>query len=586
MLAHLSGKIDPGWHLYSATTPKGGPNQTTVALSENPAIAGFEVFQPKPDRKFDPNFQLDTETFQNEANFLIRVDLKKDAVAGPLELTGNVRYQTCTEKICLPPKKKSASATLAIDPAAKSAAVAIPAGYFSISAAEGASKKPLPAQASEEGLGQFLLIAFGAGLAAIFTPCVFPMIPFTVSYFLKRENTAKGDGIMQAVVFCLGIVVLFTGLGLLTKAIAGPFGVIQLGSSPWVNGFIVIVFVIFGLSLLGAYELTLPSGLLTKLDKASQRGGYVGTLLMGLTFSLTSFACVGPIVGPLLVASVQSNGLKPVLGMMAFATGLAAPFFFLALFPSYLQRMPKSGGWLVRVKIVLGFIVLAASIKYLGNIDQVLQTNLLSRGVFLAAWVVLFALPGLYLLGFLRLEGIKSDEPLGVGRMLTGALFLIFSISLLPGMFGAKLGEIDAYIPAASASLFGPSGPAGEAGGQWMKNQYREALAKARQENKHVLVNFTGYACTNCHWMKANMFPRPEISGATKDLVLVDLFTDGTDAASEENLKLEETKFGTLALPFYVLLDADEKVIATFPGLTKKTEEFLAFLKSGARAAA
>ncbi len=586
MLARLTGKIDPGWHLYSATTPKGGPNPTTVGLAQNPAIAGFAVFQPKPDRKFDANFQLDTETFQNEANFLIRVDLKKDAPSGPLELTGQTRYQTCTDKICLPPKRKSASATLTIDPAAKSGAVVIPAGFYPISAGAETPKKPATAQAPEEDLGQFLLIAFGAGLAAIFTPCVFPMIPFTVSYFLKRGNTAKRDGVMQALVFCLGIIVLFTGLGLLTKAIAGPFGVIQLGSSPWVNGFIVIVFVVFGLSLLGAYELTLPSGLLTKLDQASQRGGYVGTLLMGLTFSLTSFACVGPIVGPLLVASVQSSGLKPVLGMMTFATGLAAPFFLLALFPSYLQRMPKSGGWLVRVKIVLGFIVLAASIKYLSNIDQVLQTNLLSRGVFLAAWVVLFALPGLYLLGFLRLEGIKSDEPVGVGRILTGALFLIFALSLLPGMFGAKLGEIDAYIPAASASLFGPSGPAGETSGPWMKNQYREALAKARQENKLVLVNFTGYACTNCHWMKANMFPRPEISGAIKDFVLVDLFTDGTDGASEANVKLEETKFGTLALPFYALLDPDEKIIATFPGITKKTEEFLAFLKSGARAAA
>jgi thiol:disulfide interchange protein DsbD len=375
--------------------------------------------------------------------------------------------------------------------------------------------------------------------------------------------------------------VLFTGLGLLTKAIAGPFGVVQLGSSPWVNGFIVIVFVVFGLSLLGAFEITLPSGLLTRLDQASQRGGYLGTLLMGLTFSLTSFACVGPIVGPLLVASVQSSDLRPVLGMLAFATGLAAPFFLLALFPSYLQKMPKSGGWLMRVKVVLGFVVLAAAIKYLSNIDQVLQTNLISREVFLAAWVVLFALPGLYLLGFLRLEGIKPDEHLGVGRMLAGAAFLIFAISLLPGMFGAKLGDLDAFVPAATANLFSPAG-ANAPGQPWLKNQYREALAQARKENKLVFINFTGYACTNCHWMKANMFPKPEIANLLKDYVLVDLYTDGEDSVSLENQRLEESKYKTVQIPFYAIEDPDEKVIATYPGRTTSTAEFVSFLKSGA----
>jgi thiol:disulfide interchange protein len=585
VLARFTGKIDPGWHLYSATTPKGGPNPTTIGLADNPSVSKFQVYQAKPERKFDPNFQLDTETFQNEVSFLIRIDLKKEAAAGPLDVTANARYQSCTDKICLPPKRKSASTKLTIDPQAKSGAIVIPPGYDDLSKAATPRKAPVP-PASDSGLGQFLLIAFGAGLAAIFTPCVFPMIPFTVSYFLKRENTAKRDGVMQALVFCLGIVVLFTGLGLLTKAVAGPFGVVQLGSSPWVNGFIVLVFFIFGLSLLGAYELTLPSGLLTKLDQASQRGGYLGTLLMGLTFSLTSFACVGPIVGPLLVASVQSNGLQPVFGMMAFASGLATPFFFLALFPSYLQRMPKSGGWLMRVKVVLGFVVLAASIKYLSNIDQVLQTNLLSRGIFLAAWVILFALPGLYLLGFLRLEGIKPDEPLGVGRMLMGALFLMFSVSLLPGMFGGRLGELEGYIPPVEVGVYGPSGQSTGGGSQWMKNGYREALDKARQENKVVLVNFTGYACTNCHWMKANMFSRPEVSGLLKDFVLVDLYTDGTDSVSEQNQKLEETKFGTVAIPFYAILDPDEKVIATFPGLTKSSQEFVSFLRTGSRVAA
>ena len=296
----------------------------------------------------------------------------------------------------------------------------------------------------------------------------------------KRYGTgdrAKRNGWTQALVFCLGIIGLFTALGFLVTAIAGPFGVVQLGSSPWVNGFIALVFCIFGISLLGAFELRLPAGLLTKLDRASQAGGYAGTLLMGLTFSLTSFACIGPIVGPLLIATVQSKGPLPVFGMLAFATGLAAPFFFLALFPSYLSRLPRSGAWMARVKIVLGFVVLAVMLKYLSNVDQVLQLHWLTRERFLAAWIVFFALPGLYLLGLLRMEGIKRDEPLGVGRALTASLFLIFSISLVPGLFGARLGDLDAFIPEGSNSVFGGTPVQAEASsGKYFKNDLSAAL--------------------------------------------------------------------------------------------------------------
>src|ERR1051325_2908826 len=277
---------------------------------------------------------------------------------------------------------------------------------------------------------------------------------------------------------------------------------------------------------------------------------------MGLTFSLTSFACVGPFVGSLLAASVQGGGARPLLGMVCFSSGLGLPFFFLALFPSYLKRLPKSGGWLARVKVVMGFVILAAMLKYLSSLDQVLQWNLLTRDRFLAAWIVLFAMAGLYLLGYVRLEGIKPDEPMGLGRLLTGMAFLIFAISLIPGMFDKRLGELDGYIPVAAAS---------EGKLVWLKNQYREALAKAKAEGKLVFVNFTGYACTNCHWMKANMFTRPEIAAAMKDFVLVELYTDGSDAAADENQKLQLDLFKTVQIPFYAIFDPDGKVLATFP---------------------
>jgi thiol:disulfide interchange protein DsbD len=345
-----------------------------------------------------------------------------------------------------------------------------------------------------------------------------------------------------------------------------------------VNGFIAVVFAVFAVSLLGAFEITLPSGLLTRLDRASRRGGYLGTLLMGLTFSLTSFACVGPFVGSLLVSSVQAKGAQPVLGMLSFATGLASPFFFLAAFPAYLKKLPKSGGWLARVKVVMGFVLLALMLKYFSNIDQVLQTGLLTRERFLAAWFVLFALPGLYLLGLLRLEGVEAGEALSIGRLLVASAFLIFAFTLLPGMYGGPLGELDAYVPAPSAIT--SSSGAGSNRVAWMKNQYREGLDQARKESKLVLVNFTGYSCTNCKWMDANMFTRPEIAEAVKELVPVELYVDGTDAASEQNQKLEDDKFNTASMPYYALVDSDEKIVAQFGGATRDPQRFLGFLKT------
>lgn len=582
VLARLTATLEPGWHLYSPTTPKGGPIPTTLALADSPAIAAVHIYEPKPDRRFDPNFQLDTETFEKEAVFLLSIEFRKDAPAGAIGLTAQVRYQSCNDKMCLPPKRKTASASIIVDAAASANAIAIPPDYQEVPQAGAHAPSPVPAstpsaQPPPEGLGRFLLVALAFGLASIFTPCVFPMIPITVSFFLNQQSGKRSQSVMHAVVYSAGIVVLFTVLGLAAKAIAGPIGVVRLGASPWVNGFIALIFVAFGLSLLGAFELTLPSGFLTKVDSASRRGGYVGTLIMGLTFSLTAFACVGPFVGPLLVASVQGSELQPVLGMIAFSSGLAAPFFLLAIFPSFLQRLPHSGGWMVRVKVVFGFVILAAALKYLSVIDQQFHFGVLTRERFLAAWVILFALPGLYLLGLLRLEGIAKDEPLGVGRTLVAALFLIFSLSLVPGMFGAHLGELDAWVP---APTFTPGSATAAPQPAWMTNQYKQALERARTSNKLVLVNFTGYACTNCHWMRANMFPRPEIRPLLDDFVLLELYTDGTDDASTANQEMESRKFGTVAIPYYAIVNANEDVIATFPGLTRDAGEFAAFLKT------
>ncbi len=571
VLAKLHAKIDPGWHLYSLSTPP-PPIATSLTLADNSPLTITHVLQPAPILKFDPNFNAKTETFEGEVEFLLELQVRKDAAAGNATIVANPRYQTCSDTSCIPPKTKPVEASFSVDPAATAASYTIPKGYAepkaqSSGASSGASS------INDNSLAGFLAIAFGFGLAAIFTPCVFPMIPITMSFFLNQENVTRRQSLMQAGLFCLGIVVLFTGLGLLTTSLLGPFGVVQLGSNPWVNGLICVIFLIFGLSLLGAFEITIPSFILTKLNTASQNGGILGTLLMGLTFSLASFACVGPFVGTLLAASASGGGSRPAFGMLAFSIGLALPFFLLALFPSYLKKLPRSGGWLARVKVVMGFVVLAWMLKYLSSIDQVLQWGFLTRERFLAAWIILFAMPGLYLLGLLRMEGIKSEEPVGLGRLLASIAFLIFSISLVPGMSGGKLGELDSYVPVAASGAEGAA--------VWAKNDLPGALAKAKAEGKRVLVNFTGYACTNCHWMKANMFTLPEIASLLKsNFILVDLYTDGTDEASQANQKLEDGKFGTIAIPYYVIYDGDQNVIAKFPELTRDPEKYMAFLNT------
>ena len=574
--ARLEAKIEPGWHLYSPTTPAGGPIPTTIHLADNAAVERFRVFEPKPKRARDTVFNLEVETYEGNPVFLIEIGTKKDAGMGPSEIAVEVRYQMCNDRLCLPPVKRRAAATLTLEAGVKAAAVEIPAGYTEVR--PGTAPPPSKAPADSQELGLFLLTAFGFGLAAIFTPCVFPMIPITMSYFLNRPSGSRRESIVQAAIFCLGIIVLFSGLGLAATAALGPFGVVQLGSNPWVNGFIAAIFLAFGLSLLGAFEITIPSTVLTRLDRVSQKGGTAGTLVMGLTFSLASFACVGPFVGTLLAGSLQGGGARPLLGMVAFAAGLALPFFLLAIFPSYLKKMPKSGGWLARVKVVMGFVILAAMLKYAASVDQVLQWNFLTRERFLALWIVLFAMAGLYLLGYVRLEGVSKDEPLGLWRLMIGITLVGFAISLIPGMFGGRLGELDAYVPPASGVSSFTGG--GEASLAWMKNQFPQALETGKREGKLVLVNFTGYACTNCHWMKANMFTRPEIRSTMQGFVLLDLYTDGTDEASRQNQEFEDKTFGTIAIPYYAIFDGEGKVIASFPGLTRNPQEFLAFLKT------
>ncbi|MFO0508803.1 MAG: cytochrome c biogenesis protein CcdA [bacterium] len=550
------------WHLYSLTTPP-PPKPTRIQAPEDAPFELIRVVQPAPERKFDPNFGSDTETFDNDVEFTLVARATRDIPANDPELAVEVRYQSCDDKQCMPPRKKS----IRFEPDSPTPTTPAP----TTTAAVPPGTKPL---------GEFLLLAFGFGLASVLTPCVFPMIPITMSFFLTKQNSSRARMLADATTFCLGIVVLFTALGFALTALLGTAGVTSIGSNVWVNSFISAIFFALSLSLLGAYEITLPSALLTRLNSASAGGGAAGTLLMGLTFSLTSFACVGPFVGTLLAASITGDRLQPTLGMMAFSFGLSLPFFFLALFPGFLQGLPRAGNWMIRIKVVMGFFILAAMLKYLSNVDAVLGWNLLTRERFLALWAVLFSLPGLYLLGKLAMDGIKPGETLGAGRALAGALLIALALSLLPGMFGANLGELEAYVPfpRENASLLNqgaqPALP-------WIKNDLDAALARAKAENKLVFVNFTGVACTNCHWMKANMFTKPAIHAAMEKFVLVELYTDELDdPRSQAFQQWQESLFQTVGIPYYAVFNPGKQLLASFPGLTKDPAEFAAFLNS------
>lgn len=572
----LEAAIEKGWHLYSISSPV-VPTATRITLADGAPAKLTRNLQQKAEAKFDPAADATTESYEDKAVFYIDLTIAPDAKPGPAEITVNLRSSACNDKICLPPKRRTLTATIDIDPQTPPATLAIPEGHVEGLPAGAAAPKKIAESNKpvQESLWAFLLTAFATGLASVLTPCVFPMIPFTLSYFINRGESGRGEGLRQAAVFCLGIVVLFTAIGLTASALLGGSGAQQLSANPWVNGGIGLVFFAFGLSMLGAFEITIPAGVLTKLSEASSSGGYVGSLLMGLTFSLTSFACVGPFMGSLLAASVTGDRLQPALGMASFASGLALPFFVLSLFPAWLKKLPKSGGWLMRVKVVLAFFVFAMMIKYISNVDAVLHWNLISREFFLALWIILVAMPGFYLLGWLRFEGISKDEDVSIPRLLLGIVLLALALLLLGGLFGGPLGEIDGYVPASTR----PAGTAGAASITFMKNDLPGALAKAKAEGKQVFVNFTGYTCTNCKVMKATMFTRPAVSDELNKLIRVELYTDGDDKDSEANQKLQESKFGRPSIPFYVIMDADGNPLRTFEGLTRDEAEYLKFLR-------
>lgn len=462
--------------------------------------------------------------------------------------------------------------------------------------------------------GAFFWLAISAGAFALITPCVFPMIPITASYFAKHGGGGRRAAIKNALLFGGGIIGTFTLVGLATSVLVGAAGMSRFAASPWVNLAIAAMFVAFALNFFGLYEIRIPSSVLTRLDGATRSRastgastGAVGSVLMGATFAVTTFTCTAPFVGTLLVLASQGQWQQPVVGLLLFSTTFAVPFFFLALAPTVLSKLPRSGGWLKSVKIVIGLIELGAALKFVSNADLVMGWGIFSRQVVLASWAIICGVIALYLLGrHLPLgsartaaSGAATPAPAGATPARASILawlphpvaatlavgFTAFGTWLGLGLDGRPLGEVEPFLPPrfedtpAGALAMAERGEEHD-GFRWYTNDLEGALAAAREGGNRVFIDFTGYTCTNCRWMESNMFTVPEVAAQLERFVLARLFTDGEGEVYEDQMDYQRETFGTIALPLYAILDGEGNTISTFLGLTRDRNEFLEFLKA------
>lgn len=578
----VEATIEDNWHLYSILNDSdAGPYPTAfTAKSHNFVLAG-EVSESEADIEYDPNFEAELGWHAQTATFTIPVAVKTN-LSGTQTLDIDVFYQVCDDRVCLPPKHKSIIADVYVEGVAQTP--------YEASVAEGSvttGSKEARSLASGKGIFSFLWIAILAGFAALLTPCVFPMIPLTVSYFSKQDEQKKGVG--QALFFGVAIIITFTLIGIILAAIVGASGAQNFAASPLVNALIAIVLIAFALSLLGMYELQLPHQLTNFLNrKSNESSGVLGIVFMAMTISAVSFSCTAPFVGAVFAATAGGEWFYPILGMVGFSAAFASPFVLFAMFPKWLQSLPKSGSWMNLVKVLLGFIELAAAIKFISNVDLVLGWGLVSRPFAIALWIAIFFIAGLYVLGIIVLKHETKPEYVSTGRLMLSLPFFLFSFYLIPGLMGASLGIWDSWLPpkmqtdvsvVGTIAAMGGGGNSSESAEGWTQN-YTAAIAEAKAEGVPVFIDFTGYTCTNCRAMESNVFPLEEVRERFSQMKLVQLYTDGgTDAQKNQQLQFNLT--GNVALPTYVILDPEnEQVLAQELGYIP-AEKFVSFLNKG-----
>lgn len=587
----LTAKLQPGWHLYALDVK--GPIPTAFEVPKNAILAQQgKPIQPEPHMVDEPGFGKVGE-YQGAVAFAIPVKLNS-SVSGNETVTVKVTDQTCNASVCTPPETLevpvkftvAAGAPRPDHQAAITSAPSQPSGYGTAvpdqknEPSDEFSKNLKKARSS--GLIAFIWFAFTTGLLALLTPCVFPMIPITVSYFAKGTTGERRVNFKGALAYCLGIIGTFTALGIAVTLVFGASGVQQLATNPWLNLVLALIFVVLGLSLFGMFELRLPSTLVNRANAGSKKEGIAGPILMGLTFTLTSFTCTVPFVGTILVAAANGDLVYPIVGMIAFSMAFALPFFLLAMFPQYLAKLPKSGSWLNTVKGFMAFLELAAAVKFLSNADLVWQVGALPRSVFLAIWSIIGVLAAMYLFGAFVIGHATHGTKIGKGRALVGVLMVVATFFCLAGLKGTSLGELNAFLP--PDPYPGQRGMVAAGDIHWME-KYSEAVERAKSENRPMFIDFTGVTCTNCRWMEQNMFTRPEVKKLIENYIPVELYTDRKQAEDEANHKLELQLTQVETLPMYVIVSPDGKPLKAFEGSTRNAEEFVEFLQSGSRVA-
>ena len=629
----MTADIDDSWHLYAMDIAEGGPIATSFTFDE-PAgyiMEGKPVAIDKPEVKFDNTFGMNIGMHSEKAEFRQKITVSQY----PVTVKGFVTFMSCDDKQCLPPRdvefeikitRNTSSSVSAKDSGAEPAIATAESGFKM----QSVTPETIPQEKPKRGLLKFFLISLLAGFAGVLTPCVFPMIPMTVAFF-SQGTEKKGSATGKALIFGLSIILLYSSLGIIVSLTSAGAGFANTISTHWIPNLIFfLLFLVFAASFFGAFEIVMPARWVSSTDSKVDKGGALAAFFLGLTTVLVSFSCTGPIVGALLVEAASGDVLRPTTGMFGFGLAFALPFTLFALFPSWMKKMPKSGGWLNSVKVVLGFIMLAFSLKFASTIDTVYSLGILSRDIYLAIWIVIFILTGFYLMGKIKFAHDSDVQHIGVFRLVLIIASFSFAIYLVPGLFGAPLTRLSALLPPRETSGFNlmkaissnrGGGPAGVTAGQalcetpkyagFLSFEYglegyfdlEQGLACAQKLNKPVLIDFKGHACANCKEMDARVWSDPEVQRRIReDFVLVGLYVDDRTKLPEnevfvskidgkekrtigkKNEDIEISMFNTNTLPLYAIVDPYGKPLVETRGTNFDIQTYIRWLDSGSGA--
>lgn len=610
------GIIAEGWHMYSQYTPEGGPLPTEFLYNNqegNYELVG-KAKESETKTTFNDVFGVDETYYVGPVKLVQDIKLTNAATEN---IQVELAYQVC-EEMCISQSNLFVYDLKTLTAKEVKNFEELNTTSVDTKSTEDTANNTGATDANnkqeKKGLFTIFFLAFLSGFAALLTPCVFPMIPMTVSFFTKQSKT-RAKGIKNAIIYGLSIILIYVVLGTIVTAIFGADSLNALSTNVYFNIIFFVLLVVFATSFLGAFEIMLPNSWANKVDSQADRGGVVGILFMALALAIVSFSCTGPIVGTLLVEAASKGGIAPIVGMLGFSLALALPFMLFAMFPGWLNSMPRSGGWLNTVKVSLGFLELALAFKFLSNADLVLQAHWLEREVFLAIWIAIFGAWALYLLGKIKLPHDSPTESISVGRLFMALVVSIFTIYMIPGLWGAPLKIISGFPPPMtySESPYGVGGKGSSADAVTIPDgaklgahdiiaftDYEKGMAYAKSVNKPVLLDFTGFACVNCRKMEDYVWSEPAVLGVLKnDIVLISLYVDDKQELPESEQYISETtgkKVKTIgnkwsdfqmknyhanAQPYYIVLDKDGNRLNEAVGYTPDAEEYKTWLESG-----